>query len=316
MNEAVNDLDIYFYVSNTLITISSLLCILFSLLVIYICLTRCDRKATEIVLISIFCSLEAVNGLGYAIYGIIKFIFGYKISESGSSMCLFSAFFLCLFNRFSIIGVSVLAALRYLIVCRKKELKLWKWLLILAIPSLSLTVFYSLVFYTNDAYLLTSKITCAPFSKRSGLSDITLYLIPFYYIIPCWTSTYCYFMVGWVANKQLNLMKQEAVNNSDEDLLATIKNQKLKLCMQIIFVFVIYNVNFILSYVTWIMKLAINYKRTFLMDTIIQLQVTSTAFLNPLVTVIFQPDINNEFKFLWVKFKLRLFILFRKIFNQ
>ncbi|KXN66337.1 hypothetical protein CONCODRAFT_11842 [Conidiobolus coronatus NRRL 28638] len=125
-----------------------------------------------------------------------------------------------------------------------------------------------------------------------------LYLFPALYIIPCWIATYCYFCVGWAAYKRLNLMKQEAINNSDENLLSAIKKQKTKLSIQILFVFVIYNVNFSSSYVTWIMKFVSNYKRTILVDVIVVIQASSTAFINPIVTIIFQPDINNEFKYL------------------
>ncbi|KXN67049.1 hypothetical protein CONCODRAFT_10970 [Conidiobolus coronatus NRRL 28638] len=181
---------------------------------------------------------------------------------------------------------------------------------IFTIPSVALIIIYSFVFYTNDASPLASKLYCSPFAKQGNLSGVMLYLIPFFYIIPCWITTYCYFMVGWIANKKLNLMKQEAVDSSNESLLISIKKQKLKLWMQILFVFYIYNANFCLSYVTWIMRLASNYKRPILMDAIVYLQVTSTSFLNPIVTIIFQPDINHESKILWIKLKLKIEKLF------
>jgi hypothetical protein len=43
------------------------------------------------------------------------------------------------------------------------------------------------------------------------------------------------------------------------------------------------------------MKLASNYKRSIPVNVIAVIQVNSTVFLNPIVTIIFQPDINNEF---------------------
>jgi hypothetical protein len=118
-------------------------------------------------------------------------------------------------------------------------------------------------------------------------------------------------MVGWTANKRLNLMKQEAINNSDQDLLSTIKKEKYKLFLQMLFVFYIYNGNFAVSYTTWVMKILFNYKRPASVDTIVVLQTTSTAYLNPLITIIFQPDINHEFIFLWIKLKLKVKKIFK-----
>jgi hypothetical protein len=231
-------------------------------------------------------------------------------------MCSFSAFATNLFSRISIINVSILATLRYLMVCRSKEFKLSTWLLILFLPNAGVTIFYSIGFYTIDASPSASYFYCNTFTNKSNISTILVSFIPFFYLIPCWIATYCYFMVGWIANKRLNLMKQEALNSSDEALLISIQKEKFRLWTQIMFVFVIYNANFGLSYTTWILKLVINYRRSTLVDAIICIQVYSTIFLNPIVTIIFQPDINNEFKFLWIKFKIRISILFKKISNQ
>jgi hypothetical protein len=111
-------------------------------------------------------------------------------------------------------------------------------------------------------------------------------------------------------------LKREAVNNSDEVLLKAIKKEKLKLAIQILFVFIIYNVNFGVSYVTWILKFTTGYRRTPTVDALAILQANLTAFLNPVVSIIFQPDINNEFKHLWIKFKLRISSLYKILLNR
>jgi hypothetical protein len=123
-------------------------------------------------------------------------------------------------------------------------------------------------------------------------------------------------MVGWTANKRLNIMKNDAMSNSDEELLVTIKKERFKLWTQMLFVLYIYNGNFALSYATWIMKIFTEYRRSEIIDLVIQIQIVSTIFLNPIVTIIFQPDINNEFQYLWIKFKLRALRLLHKIANQ
>jgi hypothetical protein len=231
----------------------------------------------------------------FIIYAILRFIYGYQVIESGSDVCKFCAFSITLFSRISLIFISVLAALRYLIVCHQIELKFITWLVITFVPSLVITLIFSLGFYTNDASPSVSYTYCFAFTQPSILSKVMSYLIPPLYIIPCWIATYCYFCVGWISYKRLNLMKQEAASNADERLLSAIKKQKIKLAIQISFIFIIYNINFSISYVTWIMKLVSSYKRTIIIDFIAVIQLNLTIFLNPIVTIIFQPDINNEF---------------------
>ncbi|KXN66339.1 hypothetical protein CONCODRAFT_11844 [Conidiobolus coronatus NRRL 28638] len=196
-----------------------------------------------------------------------------------------------LFCQISLINISVLATLRYLIVCHQLELKLSTWLIILGVAIFVATLLFSIGFYTKDAAPSVSYMYCFFFSQPSTVSRIMLYLIPVLFIIPCWITTYCYFCVGWTANKILNLAKQEAVNSSGERLLKAIGKEKVKLTIQILFVFIIYNVNFGVSYITWILKFVIGYKRTIPVDAAALLQANTTALLNPAVTIIFQPDI-------------------------
>jgi hypothetical protein len=299
-------LTVYSYLGNLIFMVFGTICISSSILVLYICIAKCDGNATEIRLIIIFCSAEIFSSLEFILYSILRFIYGYHVIDKGTDVCKFSAFAIMLFCRISLINISVLAALRYLIVCHQLELKLSTWLIILASAIFAATVLFSVGFYTDDAAPSVSYMYCFFFSQPNLLSKIMLYLIPVLFIIPCWITTYCYFCVGWTANKRLNLAKQEAVNNSDDRLLKAIGKEKLKLATQILFVFIIYNVNFGVSYITWILKFAIGYKRTIPVDAAALLQANLTAFLNPVVTIIFQPDINNEFKLLWIKFKLKI----------
>jgi hypothetical protein len=111
--------------------------------------------------------------------------------------------------------------------------------------------------------------------------------------------------VGWEANKQLNNMKQDAINTGDSNLLSAIKTQKIKLVIQLILVFILYNVNFTLSYITWILKFATGYKRPPEMDAVISVSANFTIAINPVITIIFQPDINNEVKFFFVKMSVK-----------
>jgi hypothetical protein len=309
MNSA-DDIELATYIGCAFFLTFGFVCMFSSILVIYICLSKCDRKSTEIVLTLIFCSLESITGFMYFVFSIFKLVYGYKVNEKGTVFCDYSALILAYIPRINIINISILASLRYLIFCRCKDVVLSTWLKILLLIDAGVTIFYSLGLYTKDAAPSSSYLYCNIFTNSSGLSVILTYFIPFLYIIPCWITTFCYLMVGWTANKRLNLMKQDAVINSDEALLRTIKKERFKLYLQILFVFYIYNINFALSYATWIMKIVFNYRRTVTIDTISSLQVASTNFLNPIVTIVFQPDINHEFKCLWVKFKVKIKSLF------
>ncbi|KXN65192.1 hypothetical protein CONCODRAFT_13309 [Conidiobolus coronatus NRRL 28638] len=261
--------------------------------------------------LSIVFVLKIISSAEFIIYAILKLVYGYQATEKGTDLCRFSAFTLVPFCRISLLYISVLATLRYLIVCHKKELRFKTWLIIAIVPILGIFLLFSISFYTKDASPSVSYTYCFAFTQPGIFSKVMLYLATIQVIIPCWISTYCYFCVGWAAYKRLNLMKQEAVNNSDERLLKAIKKEKFNLAIQILFVFAIYNVNYSLNYVTWAMKAAINYKRSILVDTIVVIQVHSTPFINPVVTIIFQPDINNEFKLFWIKVKLKI----KKFFN-
>jgi hypothetical protein len=311
MDTTAETLAIYNYIGSLFFLLFGFLCISSSSLVLYLCLFKCDRKATEIKLTCIYCFIEIISSAEFIIYAILKLVYGYEATEKGTDLCRLSAFTLVSFCRISLLYISVLATLRYLIVCHQKELKFKTWLAIVIVPILGILLLFSVSFYTNDASPSVSYTYCFAFTQPSIFSKIMLYLITILVIIPCWISTYCYFCVGWAAYKRLNLMRQEAVNNSDERLLEAIKKEKFNLAIQILFVFFIYNVNFSLNYATWAMKAAINYKRSILVDTIVVIQVHSTPFINPIVTIIFQPDINNEFKLFWIKIKLKI----KKFFN-
>jgi hypothetical protein len=310
MEETLNIIN---YVGNSLYLLFGLFSILTCTLLFYICIYKCDKKASEIKLIIIFCIIECITGIEFLLISVFKLSFGYTIFNKGKIGCRIVAFALSGISRLSIWNIAILSTLRYLIVCHCKELKLWIWLTISALVFTPIVVIYCLGFYTDDASPAPSYLFCQTFVQPNEISMVLGYLIPFLYIIPCWITTYCYFGVGWKANKQLNLMKMEAKTNSDQNLLKTIQKERLKLYLQLIFVFFIYNVNFSVSYITWIMKLISGYKRPSIVDAIIAIQVNSTVAINPVVTIIFQPDINCEFKIIWVKWSLKIKNLAKKV---
>jgi hypothetical protein len=152
-----------------------------------------------------------------------------------------------------------------------------------------------------DARPLPSYIICVPLTSSEQITAILNIIVNVFFMLPCWITTYCYLFIGWKVNKKLNLMNIEAKVNNNEVSMRAIKIQKSRLILQILMVFVLYNVNIMFAVVTYFMRLAIGYKRPPFFDAvIIELFFTTIAF-NPIITVSFQPDINNEIKLIFIK---------------
>ncbi|KXN74297.1 hypothetical protein CONCODRAFT_2678 [Conidiobolus coronatus NRRL 28638] len=168
----------------------------------------------------------------------------------------------------------------------------------------------------KDSSPSKSYLQCMPFTSPGKLSYVMTIFIPFLYLIPCWIVTVCYFLIGWTANGHLNIVKAGAIMNGDEHLLKSIMNQRIKLCIQLLIVFVIYNVNFMLSYITFILKFAIGYKRTPIVDSLVLIFIYFTIAINSIITITFQPEVNNEFLFLIVLYTRKFRSLIRNIYSR
>jgi uncharacterized membrane protein YozB (DUF420 family) len=134
-------------------------------------------------------------------------------------------------------------------------------------------------------------------------------------MLPCLTTSFCYFAVGWKCNKQLNILIREARIAQDIVGLKLIRQQKIKLCVQLILVFFIYNLLFMLSYITMVLKFAIGFKRAPILDGLILSMTNISVCLNPIITVFFQPEVNNEFLFLLVTTKAKFKTFFKNLFR-
>ncbi|KXN69674.1 hypothetical protein CONCODRAFT_7832 [Conidiobolus coronatus NRRL 28638] len=183
----------------------------------------------------------------------------------------------------------------------------------MSLPSM---VLYTLGAVRKDSKPTTSYIQCQPFLNPDKTSSLILILLSFCFLIPCWITTYCYLAIGWSANKKLNIMRVDAVNTNDEMMIQVIKREKLKLVIQIFFVFCLYNLTFCMSYITMILKYAIGYKRTPIMDAIVFTSVHISMAVNPLITISFQPEVNTEFQVMLVKYQAKFKSLFRRIFRS
>jgi hypothetical protein len=167
-----------------------------------------------------------------------------------------------------------------------------------------------------DARPLPSYIICIPLTTPGQITTILNITVTIFFMLPCWVTTYCYLFIGWKANKKLNLIKIEAHMNNNEVALKVIKNQKIRLMLQIIMVFILYNVNIMFSVITYFMRLAIGYKRPPFFDAIIIELFFITVVFNPVITASFQPEVNNEIQIIFIKLHAKIKKVIRRVTNN
>jgi hypothetical protein len=209
--------------------------------------------------------------------------------------------------------VSLISLEKYFLVVHRFEKSINFWVILLIIYNSLCAGIFLYGFIKRDNNPTPSHLNCFPYLKPSKLSSIMSIFISLLYLIPCYITTFCYFVIGWRANKQLNQIKNQAISTCDQVSLDNIKLQKRKLLIQLTMVFIMYNGNFILSYVAWVLKFAIGFKRTPIYDAIAYTTVQITAALNSIVTVTFQPDVNTELNIILLKLKTRFKEVIRRI---
>ncbi|KXN69607.1 family A G protein-coupled receptor-like protein [Conidiobolus coronatus NRRL 28638] len=306
MPDTINDLD---FINSLYYSVNLVLCLLtFALngLVLYIILLKFKARSSELKLILLLCSYEIILGIEQLVLSVLKLTYGYHFYDPGSITCLVFGFLRTLIVRIEIILVSVIALWRYLLVIHNIERKFKFYLFLTIILSIPVTTLFLYGLIIQDQNPSVAYLNCFPLTSPSLITTIFNISLTLSLVIPCWLTTYFYFAIGWKANKKLNEMQKSAIVDNDLELVKTIKNEKLKLILQLTMMFIIYNINFMPSYVTHILKLAINFKRTPFLELVVILGTQTSIVLNPAVTISFQPDINNELKFLILKFKMKL----------
>jgi hypothetical protein len=313
-----DDLDLINKVFNSVLIIEGLVMILLNTLLAYILIKKFANvhRTLELKLMIILGIVEIYFGFVTLIFSILKLSYGYHILDQGTYTCFASGILMQINPRIEVCLATILAMLRYTIVCHQKEKTMWFWLIILFLMSLPCIVIYMIGAIRMDSLPSNSYIMCMPFLKPDEESSVVNVIISLCFLIPCWITTYCYFAIGWSANKKLNSMRVEAHNTNDEILVQVIKKEKRKLIIQIIFVFCLYNLTFMTSYITFILKFAIGYKRSPAIDAF-SFTITHLAFaINSLVTISFQPQVSSEFQVMLVKYQAKFKSIFKRIFRQ
>jgi hypothetical protein len=306
MPESINDLD---FINSLYYSVNMVLCFLTFILnglILHIILNKFKVRSTELKLILLLCGYEIILGIEQLVLSILKLNYGYHFYDPGSITCLVFGFLRTLIVRIEIIFVSVIALWRYLLVIHNIERKFKFYLLLTIILSIPVTSLFIYGLIIQDQNPSVAYLNCFPLTSPSLITTIFNTFLTLSLVIPCWLTTYFYFAIGWKANKKLNEMIKEAKTDSNRELIRTIKSEKLKLALQLTMMFIIYNINFMPSYITHILKLAISFKRTPFLEFIVIFGTQVSIVLNPAVTISFQPDVNNEFKFLIFKFKIKM----------
>jgi hypothetical protein len=313
-----NDLDLINKFFNSILIVAGLVTILLNILLVYILIKKFSNpnRTVELKLMTILGIVEIYFGFVMLAFSILKLYNGYHVLDLGTAPCLASGFLMQLNPRVEVCLATILAILRYTIVCHQKEKNIWFWLILLFILSLPSIVIYTVGAANQDSKPSVSYIACQPFLNPDKSSNIISLAISLLTLIPCWITTYCYFAIGWSANKKLNSMRNDTYNSNDEVLAQVIKKEKIKLIIQLIFVFCLYNIAFMTNYVTFILKFAIGYKRSPIVDVISYTIAHFSFAINSLVTISFQPEVNSEFQVILIKYQAKFKSLFKRIFSN
>ncbi|KXN67346.1 hypothetical protein CONCODRAFT_10589 [Conidiobolus coronatus NRRL 28638] len=232
-------------------------------------------------------------------------VYGHQYLIGESTQCLVSYTFVAATPRFELFILGFLAFMRYYIVCYniKKSRKFWiiSFLLILT-PVVGLHLYLLAIF---DANPTPSYLICSSFFKPKPGSFILSIIISFLIATPSWVSTYCYFVIGIKSYKKLRQMSIEASISNDSESETRLLKLKYSLIFQLSTVFIVFNIAYMPIFITIILRVIIGYRRPPFVDAvIIELYQTCRA-VDPIITIIFQPELSYEFKLFLTKSKAR-----------
>jgi hypothetical protein len=315
MDFDINNLDFINTLFNSIYFAVGLGDILFNILLLYILIKKLPLKDLELRLILFLSCMELVIGVECVIIGISKLIHGYHLFDTNNLNCQVHGALIQWLVRFEIIVVSILAIMRYLLVIHNIKPKSWifiSWLFTLFVLTASIYLYGVFTqLKPNSSYLL-----CSPFATPGPVPFAMNIALTLLNIIPCWITTLCYFIIGWKVSKKLKQIKIEAEEMNDLESLKAIKWQRFKLFIQLNLVFILHNVDFMPSYITYFLRVSTGYKRPPFIDGIVIFLSSVSVIATPIVTISFQPEVNNEVKVIFVKMQAKLRKALNNIFNR
>jgi hypothetical protein len=186
--------------------------------------------------------------------------------------------------------------MRYAIVCHNiiKGTKFWLICYFIVISPLVAMYLYPIIM--ADGNPTPSYLYCSSFFKPNPNIYILSLMHAFLYAIPCWVCTYCYFVIGIKVYKKLKQIENEATASNDCDQVARIQKQKRNLIFQLIAVFIAFNLLYLPGYITLVLRYVTGYIRPPIVDAIILCLTEVSKTLDPIINIVFQPELNHEFR--------------------
>jgi hypothetical protein len=306
MDFSINNLDFINYLFNPLIILISIVNIFFCLIVFYLIFKKCGFKEVEILLIFILNIIHFFCSKMNIILAILKLIYGYALLEGGNIPCLFSNISAIISCRIELISVGYLAFMRYTIVCHNIKRSTIFWLILYFTLVIAVFAFFTYPLFLNESNPNPSMLICSALLKPKPETYYFSVISPFVLLFGCCISTASYFLIGIKAFKKLNQMKKDAISTNDDELVDTIRKQKRSLILQLLVVFIVFNVLYMPLYITAVLKVAIGYKRTPFADAMCIYLMEISRMIDPIITINFQPELNHEFKVLLTKSRAKL----------
>ncbi|KXN71870.1 hypothetical protein CONCODRAFT_5395 [Conidiobolus coronatus NRRL 28638] len=256
----------------------------------------------------------------WAVYQIIisclKLRYGMDIIKPLSISCQLYVLFNTGCLRLSNGCVAILAVLRYVAGCKRKEINNLVWTIVFIIHvciclSLSLTTIIRW-----DARRTSSGIICLLFLSDGNLSKYLMIAHTSYYLVQCATVTIFYFLICRHWYFHLKKLKNAAKEAGDKESVRHINFQIRKIVCQGLVVVLGDCITFIPSTVTYVMKLGFGYVRPPLVDGFIVWMLTTLPIVNPVITLWLQPEVNAEFWTYYYLFKDKFKKVIRSILVQ
>jgi hypothetical protein len=296
MDYDINNFDIINYIFSSFFIIVDTFSIVTSVITVYIVIAKCDYKLPEMIIILILSVIHILSSASELVFYLLKLIFGHGYLSGGTIQCAIFAITVSSTLRFEVFTIGFLAFIRYAIVCHgiRKSSRFWLLFYLIAMLPFYLMYLYSAIIL--DGTPSTSHLYCSPYIKTSPNLVFLSHLHIIMLVIPCWVCTYCYLIIGVKVYKKLNQMENEAFSSNENDQLLRIQKQKRNLIIQLTVVFLAFNLVYLPGCITLILRYAIGYLRPPLVDAICISLFDVSRAIDPIITIIYQPELNHEFQ--------------------
>jgi hypothetical protein len=157
-----------------------------------------------------------------------------------------------------------------------------------------------------------SYIQCGGLGSGTSLSNGLQIFGGVYMAIQAWVITVSYLLICYNVYKKLNMVLKEAKMNNDKETISSLYRQRNKLFGQVALIIWVYNITYMFSYVTQVLKVTIGYRRTPFLDAVVMAMIMFPCLCNPIVTLSFQPEVKCEFQALMVRFWAKVKAFFHR----